>query len=101
MSNLFRNSKAAMTRPTQAKAVDQTASTTKERRLIPRPLPLPDVVEGNDDSDWSLWQDSVEFHDSQMQAAWPVTEPGQLQGATPSMEPDAIDAFASVHKNSA
>src|SRR5512133_1945723 len=101
MSNLFRNSKAALTNPTQADVVDQTASTAKERRLIPRPLPLPEVVEGNDDSDWSLWQDSVEFHDSQMQETWPVTEPGPLQGATPSIEPEAIDPFASVHKNSA
>lgn len=101
MSNLFRNSKAAMTRPTQVEVVDQTTSTTKERRLIPRHLPLPEVVEGNQEADWSLWQDSVEFHDSQMQAAWPVTEPGQLQGATPGTELDAIDAFASVHKNSA
>lgn len=32
---------------------------TDERRRFPRPLPLPEVVEGNGDTDWSLWEESV------------------------------------------
>ena len=101
MLNFFKNSKATQARPAQTPVLNKTSSTAKERRLTPRALPVPEVVEGNDDSDWSLWQDSVEFHDSQMQAAWPVTAPSPLQEATPSLELDAIDPFASVHKNSA
>lgn len=100
MLNFFRNSKVAMSRPTQTEALNKTSSIAKERRLIPRPLPLPEVVEGNEESDWSLWQESVAFHDSQMQTAWPATVPDQLHEATPSIESTAIDPFASVHKNS-
>ena len=32
---------------------------TDERRRFPRPLPLPEVFEGNGDTDWSLWEESV------------------------------------------
>jgi hypothetical protein len=35
------------------------ANDTDERRRFPRPLPLPEVVEGNGDTDWSLWEESV------------------------------------------
>lgn len=31
------------------------------------PLPLPQVTEGNEDSDWAMWEDSVMELDSQMQ----------------------------------
>lgn len=34
------------------------------------PAPLPEVVEGNEDSDWALWEDSVAFQDSQMQSGF-------------------------------
>lgn len=30
------------------------------------PLPLPQVAEGNTDADWSAWEDSVAFQDSQI-----------------------------------
>ncbi len=31
----------------------------KERRQVPRPLPIPDVVEGNGgETDWGLWEDA-------------------------------------------
>ena len=28
-------------------------------------LPLPEVIEGNDDADWAAWGDSVAFQESQ------------------------------------
>lgn len=100
MLNFFKNSKATQARPAQTPVLHKTSSTAKERRLVPRPLPAPDVIEGSGDSDWSLWQESVASHDSQMQALWPATEPVQLHEAAPSTKPAAIDPFASVHKNS-
>ena len=30
------------------------------------PLPLPEVVEGNNDSDWALWADSISFQEQQV-----------------------------------
>ena len=35
------------------------SANTNERRRFPRPLPLPEVFEGNGDTDWSLWEESV------------------------------------------
>lgn len=36
-----------------------------ERRRFPRPLPLPEVFEGNGDTDWSLWEESVSLQKAQ------------------------------------
>lgn len=100
MLNFFKNSKAAQARPAQTSVLHTTSSTVKERRLVQRPLPVPEVIEGSGDSDWSLWQESVASHDSQMQPLWPATEPGQLHEAAPSVDAPTLDPFASVHKNS-
>ena len=65
------------------------------------PIPTGEVVEGNQDSDWAAWEDSVAFQDSQMPefqvtAVLPVVK--NSASATPP--PAAEDAFASVSKNS-
>ncbi len=100
MLNLFKNSKTTQATPAQTPVLQKSSSTTKERRLVPRPLPAPEVLAGSEEADWSLWQESVSLQDSQMQALWPATEPGQLREAAPSVDAPAIDPFASVHKNS-
>jgi len=63
-------------------------------------LPLPDVVEGNENSDWALWEESVSFQDSQMPPATLPLERLQKQDATPGKDADIADPFASVHKRS-
>ena len=73
----------------------------RERRRFPRPLPVPEVVEGNEDADWSLWEESVSLQNSQMQPAWPKTEPMPLQGVMPAIESEVLDPFAAVLKKSA
>jgi hypothetical protein len=45
------------------------------------PLPSAEVTEGNDEADWSLWEDSVAFQDSQMPTPYPQTRPAPLQAA--------------------
>lgn len=60
---------AGPTQPTDlepAKPIARVPSVnTKERRRFPRPLPLPEVVEGNEDADWSLWEESVSLQKNQ------------------------------------
>ena len=50
-------------RPPVPPVVTPTASapeTFKERRKIPRPLPTPEVIEGDGgDTDWGLWTEAV------------------------------------------
>lgn len=67
-------------------------------RLI-APGPLPEVVEGNDETDWALWEDSVVSQsaplDSRRQGL-----PSRASGldSLNSSQFDEVDAFASVRK---
>lgn len=98
MLKSFKHSETAKSKSTATP--NKTSSRTRERRLLPRPLPSPEVIEGNDESDWSLWEQSVSFQDSQIQPAWPKTKPMPMQGATPGSESEVVDPFASVRRNS-
>ena len=61
-----------------------SAGDFEERRSIPRALPIPVVVEGSEDSDWALWEDSVWRQEFQLQA-----EKRRLQ--RPAEVPEAIE----------
>jgi hypothetical protein len=59
--------------------------------------PLPEVVaEGNDQTDWGLWEDSVHALDSQMHDLAPSSRI-HVRETRPSQLHD-IDAFSSVRK---
>jgi hypothetical protein len=70
------------------------------------PSPLPEVREGNEQTDWALWEDSVAALDSQMQGLT-----SSMQGLTSSVriydkpetpsEYQDIDAFAKVTRKDA
>jgi hypothetical protein len=65
----------------------------------PDTTPLPEVIEGNQESDWALWEDSVAFQDSQMPSSFSELEP-----AGASDEPagnEEIDPFATVRRRGA
>lgn len=53
------------------------------------PLPLPEMKEGNEASDWSMWEDSVAFQDSKMNNVYPETLPVPLSPAEPTEDPFA------------
>jgi len=60
--------------------------------------PVPPTLEGNELSDWALWEDSVAALDSQLQPLAP-SETVRLRGEdTPSQLQD-IDPFSSIGKN--
>jgi hypothetical protein len=60
------------------------------------PLPLPEVTEGNSEADWSAWEDSVAFQDSQL----PDFGPSKPPPAPPAHPGDTVpDPFHSVHKH--
>lgn len=66
--------------------------------LAEEPL-LPEVVEGNEHSDWALWEDSVMALDSQMQSLTPTANIYEKDSQAPSEFQD-IDPFSRVSKNS-
>ncbi len=63
------------------------------------PLPLPQVIEGNDDSDWEMWKDSVLEQDSQMHSQNHDTVPSEFlieRDAEPNSD---ADPFSKVSKH--
>jgi hypothetical protein len=104
------------TSPAPAPAAQRSRSPTKRKSssskgpIVSAPGPLPEVVEGNQESDWALWEDSKNALDSQMQGlprssgygkpggtSQFDTLPSELGGAPDSLYGD-LDAFGSVRK---
>lgn len=65
----------------------------------PEPDVLPEVLEGNEQTDWALWEDSVAALDSQMQSLSPSARIYD-KPETPSDYQD-IDAFSRVTRKDA
>ena len=58
--------------------------------------PLPEVTEGNEHSDWELWEDSVVALDSRMQGVMPSSKIYD-EPERPSEYPD-LDAYSTVRR---
>ena len=105
-----------LTSPKPAPAAQRRGSqpkrkvTSSKRPIVTAPGPLPEVVEGNEESDWALWEDSKNALDSQMQglsrssghgklggSSQFDTIPSELGGVTDSLYGD-IDPFGTVRK---
>lgn len=65
------------------------------------PAPIPEVLaEGNEQTDWSLWEDSVNALDSQFQGAMPSSRIYVRQPTASQLGPlEGADAYSSVGKN--
>lgn len=66
--------------------------------LPPAPPPLPEVTEGNQDSDWAMWEDSVAFQDSQMPSAFNELEAVRTRDDPPKKKDGTPDPFSTVRK---
>lgn len=99
MVNFFRRPAVAAVKPAVAKpAVHKPASALDAQQGLNDPLPIPEVLEGNENADWALWEDSVWAQDSQMQSLTPSVRIYQKQEARPSQFEGLDDAFSSVSK---
>lgn len=80
-----RKTESKLIAPASPVSTVQRADRVLERRGVLRPLPVPDVVEGDNPSDWALWEEAVQMHASQQQA--------QLRplNAVSSTEPSSAD----------
>ena len=65
------------------------------------PLPLPQVTEGNEDSDWAMWKDSVREQDSQMHSQFHDTVPSEFLIDQHAQSNPDDDPFAKVNKHGA
>ena len=61
------------------------------------PPPLPEVSEGNQESDWAMWEDSVAFQDSQMPSVFNEFDAVKTRDEQPK-KAGGVDPFATVRK---
>jgi hypothetical protein len=66
--------------------------------LPPAPPPLPEVTEGNLESDWAMWEDSVAFQDSQMPSIFNELEAVKTRDEPPKKKDGTPDPFSTVRK---
>lgn len=66
--------------------------------LPPAPPPLPEVSEGNQESDWAMWEDSVAFQDSQMPSAFNELDAVKTRDEPVQKKDGAPDPFSAVRK---
>src|SRR4051794_21406819 len=95
--------------PQRSRSAAKRKSSSSKGPILSAPGPLPEVVEGNQESDWALWEDSKTALDSQMQGLSRAsgygklatsqfdTLPAELDSPVDSLYGD-IDAFGSVRK---
>ena len=71
----------------------------RERRQFPRELSTAyEVIEGNDEADWLLWEESVSFQDSKIHRAPLTLVPARTSEIKPKVKAEVTDPFNSVHK---
>jgi hypothetical protein len=101
MFNLFKRSAPAPAKPAAKPAARQPSSPRTDAALPPLPeeASLPEVVEGNEHTDWALWEDSMTVLDSQMQGLTPSARIYERDKQTPSEYQD-LDPFSQVNKKS-
>jgi hypothetical protein len=81
-------------------AAPRSQATTSRASAVHRsfdhlsPQPKAEVTEGNDEADWSLWEDSVAFQDSQTPSQHPNTEPAPLEAVNAKQASDSSPAAA-------
>jgi hypothetical protein len=84
---------ASVSQPRPAAA----SSTSARSAMPPVPPPLPEVSEGNQESDWAMWEDSVAFQDSQMPSAFNELDAVKTHDEPPKRKGEA-DPFSTVRR---
>ena len=84
-----RRSSAGKSQRTRSKGPNPSAP-------LPLSVPAPEVIEGNEETDWALWEDSVSVLDSR---AAPLSPRDSVYDRlAPSSQFNDVDAFGSVRK---
>lgn len=98
MFNFFKRSDKGASSPSMRPRSPSTRTSRARGLDSLEPLPLPEVQEGNLDSDWAMWEDSVLEQDSHPPSQYADTVPSHLD-AVPDVALDtAADPFAQVSK---
>ena len=98
MFSLFKRAAQSPQKPV-AKPPPPRSLTLTQAATLPEAVDLPAVQEGNANSDWALWENSVQQMDSQLQGLTPSARIYERVKEAPSEYQD-LDPFSNVNKNS-
>lgn len=97
MLNFFKRKPIPPNDPTPAGATRPRSAAAAAKSALPaEPAPLPEVREGNLESDWALWEDSVAFQDSQMPST--LGELDSVKDRTQAKKDEGVDPYAAVRR---
>lgn len=100
MFNIFKRSSPPPVQPSAGPPRRASSSPpAAAAALVHEPVCAPEVQEGNDHSDWALWEDSVMVLDSQMQSLTPSARIYERDKDRPTDYQD-IDPFSSIGRKS-
>ena len=104
MFKLFKRSTPAVGKSTAtpsdwSRAAQHESSPTVASKDFSNTVPVSEVLEGNESTDWALWEDSMAVLDSQMQSLTPSARIYSREKEVPSAYQD-LDPFAGVGKKS-
>ena len=97
MFNFFKRSAPPPVKPATRSA--RPSAPPAAPALAHDPVSVPEVQEGNEHTDWALWEDSVMVLDSQLQGLTPSARIYERVKEGPSEYQD-IDPFSSIGRNS-
>lgn len=89
---------ARVTRPAAAGTPQPALEKPVRPATPPVPPPLPEVSEGNLESDWAMWEDSVAFQDSQMPSVFNELDAVKTRDEPPKKKDSEPDPFSAVRK---
>ena len=97
MFNFFKRLLGPAPAPPTRQAKSRSTNSRAYEPVVRAALPVPEVVEGNDHTDWDLWEDSVIALDSQMQSLGPSARSCARKEAPSQL--DDLDVYSRVGKN--
>ncbi len=86
-------------RPAPSAQARPTTPAAARTGMPPAPPPLPEVSEGNQESDWAMWEDSVAFQDSQMPSVFNELDAVRTRDEEPKKNGEP-DPFSTVRRRS-
>lgn len=99
MFGFFRRSLPRPAKQAASPAPSRPITKAASPPALPESTSLPEVVEGNEHTDWALWEDSMAALDSQMQGLTPSARIYERDKQTPSEFQD-LDPFSRINKKS-
>ena len=104
MFKLFKRSPPAVGKPTAttsgwSRDARHQSSPNDASKDFSNTVPVSEVLEGNESTDWALWEDPMAVLDSQMQSLTPSAQIYSREKEAPSAYQD-LDPFAGVGKKS-